>query len=285
MTNMPRALREALHYAERGIPIVPIAPGKKAPLVEGGSRAATCCLDAITGWWQKWPSAQLALACGSLSGFDALDVDKQHGGIEAYNRLLLEHQPDGIKTARQDTPSGGFHLLFQHRPGLKNRCGGRGIVPLGLDCRTSGGMILTAPTPGYRWSKSWSLDDLPPWPSWLIDFYKEIKPAADITERRAGRRTCYNAPERYIDAATQGIAREIEQASPGNQYCTLNALSFRAGCLLASALGVDSQPVIDCLTTAGMAMENDPSRRPWRSSEIKRIVQQAIQDGLEEGYR
>ena len=74
-------LDAALRYAGIGLSVVPIRPGEKAPYTEHGVRDATTSITQIKRWWQRWPKADIALACGAASGFDVLDVDRQHGGI------------------------------------------------------------------------------------------------------------------------------------------------------------------------------------------------------------
>lgn len=176
-------LEAALVYAERAMPVVPMRPGEKAPLIKGGAHAASVDHETIISWWKRWPNADIALACGAEAGFDALDVDKQHGGIEALTRLLDHRGVRLAPTSVQLTPSGGCHLLFQHRPDLKNRSGGQGDAPPGLDCRTNGAMIRTAPTVGYRWLNVVKREGLPPWPDWLAAFYQDVSPSADDLAR------------------------------------------------------------------------------------------------------
>lgn len=280
--KQPNALREALHYAERGIPILPLVPGAKIPLIEGGAHAATCCTLTIREWWREWPLAELALACGTLAGFDVLDVDKQHGGIEQLELLENNHSLR-VDTVRQCTPSGGFHLLFRHHPGLKNRCGGQRDVPPGLDCRTTGAMIRTSPTPGYHWTTDWSLDDLQPWPPMLADFYKEAESSPLTSQHHSRSPTRYKNPGRYFEVALQGLAAEIEQAVPGSQNATLNAASFRAGRLLASETNADLDTTAERLIAAGRQMENQPKRRRWTTAKIEEIVRRALKDGQSKG--
>jgi len=70
-------LDAALRYAGIGFSIVPIRPGEKVPYTEHGVHDATTSLKQIKRWWQRWPKADIALACGAASGFDVLDVDRQ----------------------------------------------------------------------------------------------------------------------------------------------------------------------------------------------------------------
>jgi len=189
-----------------------------------------------------------------------LDVDRQHGGIDRLKALVELHGPVPV-TARQRTPSGGFHLLFAHQPGLKNRSGGQGDAPLGLDCRTTGGMINVAPTAGYRWIERPGDSELPPWPDWLAAFYceREVPSPATTSPHRRQVISAEHADqmERYAVKAIMGIADEITAAKPGCQEPTLNGGSFRAGRLVAAVPGLTVENVIQQLVQAGLAMENE----------------------------
>lgn len=279
-------LEAALGYAELGIAVLPMRTGGKTPLTRHGSRDASQDPGQISRWWRRWPKADLALACGMNSGFDAFDVDRQHGGIEVLAELIDVHGalPE---TSRQLTPSGGFHLLFQHRPELKNRSGGQGSAPLGLDCRTSGAMIKAAPATGYRWTRFLDPASLPPWPDWLAAFYLDdegrdparFEPPAIALAPPARA----DQAARYVAGAIAGIAEEIARAVPGCQEATLNGASFRAGRLHAAAPFLPPEEIVEALVAAGLAMTNQPGRRPWRRAEIERIVRRALDDGRQAG--
>ena len=280
-------LEAALGYAELGIAVLPMRTGEKIPLTRHGSRDASRDPVEIGRWWRRWPKADLALACGTMSGFDALDVDRQHGGIEALAGLIDRHGPLP-ETSRQRSPSGGFHLLFRHRAGLKNRSGGQGSAPFGLDCRTGGAMIKAAPAPGYRWTRFLDPASLPPWPDWLAAFYLDAEEGRYFTDIELPA-TMLAAPAqadqaaRYVAGAIAGIAEEIAGAAPGCQQATLNGASFRAGRLHAAAPTLCFEEIVEALVAAGLAMANQPGRRPWRRAEIERIVRRALDDGRRAG--
>ncbi len=283
----PIMLQAALRYASAGYPVLPMRPGQKAPLIKGGAHAASTNPDRIRGWWRRWPRADVALACGERAGFDALDVDRQHDGNVALVRLLDRYGDELPETSRQLTPSGGFHLLFRHRPGLKNRSGGQGDVPPGLDCRTTGAQIRTAPTAGYRWQQIMSLEALPPWPEWLARLYleREVSPPVDDgpAYSRSSSPEQLGQAESYLARALDGIGKDIAAASPGAQQATLNGGAFRAGRLLAALPVITTDDVVDDLVKAGLAMANETGRPPWRLAEVERTVRRAINDGLKHG--
>ena len=276
-------IEAALSYAARGLPVVPIKPGSKAPLIEHGAHGASLDPSVIEGWWRRWPRADVALACGETAGFDVLDVDKQHGGLESLAAFTEAH---GClpKTARQITPSGGYHLLFRHQPGLKNWSGGQGTAPRGLDCRTNGTMIKTAPTAGYGWTRFIDPAELPPWPDCLVAFFQEIgRPTIVPNPRRMAMPMPAGQAQRYVMATVDRLADEIASAAPGCQQSTLNAASYRAGRLQAAVPDIDTDLVINELVAAGLLMVNQPGRDPWRYQDVDRIVRRAARDGQRRG--
>ena len=101
----------ALHYAEKyDLSIVPYRD--KQPLTNRGYKNATRDLAVIRSWWEKWPDADVAVACRP-SGVLVLDADTRHGGDEAFHVLerRLGKLPD---TPRSLTGGGGFHVFLKN---------------------------------------------------------------------------------------------------------------------------------------------------------------------------
>jgi Bifunctional DNA primase/polymerase, N-terminal len=141
---MTRLLEAALGYAARGIPAYPAhwprpIPGgtslacscsrgpacdrpAKHPLVRHGVKDATTDPDRISGWWRRWPQANLGLATGIC--FDALDIDGPDG-LAALGQLqqTAALQLTGPLVA---TGGGGWHAWFTPT-GLGN-CPPRGLT-------------------------------------------------------------------------------------------------------------------------------------------------------------
>src|SRR5579862_311791 len=82
---MNALLAAALRYAERGIPVFP-ARGK-LPLTMHGFKDATIDTSKLQAWWDRWPSANVAVPTGQSSGLVVLDVDPRHGGDESLSAL------------------------------------------------------------------------------------------------------------------------------------------------------------------------------------------------------
>src|SRR5215216_4154900 len=65
----------ALDYAEQGIPVFPCEAGGKRPLIRDWPNRATTDASRITGWFNRWPHANIAIVTGERSGILVLDVD------------------------------------------------------------------------------------------------------------------------------------------------------------------------------------------------------------------
>ena len=133
---------QALAYAERGWPVFPCLPGRKAPATQHGHLDATTDPAKISGWFSQRPGLNLAIATGA-PGPDVLDID-QHGeagnGYPAFARLRTAGLVDGA-SAYVRTPAGGMHAYFtgtgQHNGRLPSHH---------LDFRSHGGYILAPPS-------------------------------------------------------------------------------------------------------------------------------------------
>ncbi len=137
------SIREyALEYAKLGWHIFPLAPGKKTPITRNGVKDATTHPDVIRSWWEKWPDANIALACGKESGVWVVDIDiNKEKGINGF-ASLREAGCTHNATVSQVTPRGGLHLLFATTDPPKNK---NSFLP-GVDIRGEGYYIVLAPS-------------------------------------------------------------------------------------------------------------------------------------------
>jgi hypothetical protein len=76
------ALDAALGYSRRGWPVLPVRAGGKDPLTRHGVKDASIDPRTVARWWRRWPSANVAIACG-LPGPQVLDVDDVEAGAGA----------------------------------------------------------------------------------------------------------------------------------------------------------------------------------------------------------
>jgi Bifunctional DNA primase/polymerase, N-terminal len=134
-------LGTALGLAARGWPVFPCRPGGKEPAVAHGFKDATTDPRVIEWWWERMPTANLAIATG-MPAVDVLDIDRKAGvdgtvGLERLRRAGL--LAGALGTVR--TPSGGVHVYY--RGTLQSNGALRGH---GVDFRGHGGYVLVPPS-------------------------------------------------------------------------------------------------------------------------------------------
>jgi len=154
---MSNFLEEALRYASLGWKIFPLAAGKKTPCTAHGVKDATTDEKQIRAWWERWPNANIAVACGKESGIYVVDVDVDaEKGIDG--RKSLAEFPPLPDTILQNTPRGGFHAFFK----TGNAPANRNSFRPGIDIRGDGYYVVLAPSihPNGG-SYSWGIDHDP----------------------------------------------------------------------------------------------------------------------------
>ena len=189
----------AIAYPRLGLatfPLHPILPGGrcgcgdrhcddvgKHPATSGWQRSIASVQAAERIWRPGGRERGIGLACGPRSGCFVVDVDPRHGGMKAFNELLLRHKAT-IATWMSETGSGGWHLFFRWPEGATVRNSAGKIGP-GIDVRGEGGFVVLPPSPHasggrYRWLSPPDALDLAPAPGWLL------KLAQDASRPRQG---------------------------------------------------------------------------------------------------
>jgi hypothetical protein len=231
-------LEAALAYAAAGYPVFPVyepdgdgcscgrpdcgSPGKH-PRTRRGLDEASTDPAIVAEWWRCWPSANIGIRTGTVSGLVVLDVDPRHGGTRTLQEFRREHGPLP-RTAQVLTGGGGQQFVFAHPGGtVRNSAGAVGD---GLDVRGDGGYIVAAPSlhasgNRYRWLHT--LDEAPPaeLPAWLR-----------ASERRNGTPTAALEeiiPEGKRRAAMLQVAGKLKRAGLGGDEIlpTLRKLNER----------------------------------------------------------
>lgn len=161
----------ALHWAARGVPVVPTNPSTKAPWVGvEWERKATRDPEQIRTLWRLKPNARvgvktgLACGCGCLDGPDVLDFDVSDGkpGLDQLRTLVDAGVIDGTKALRVVTPSGGQHWWFEGSTAHNKQ---NDDAVWGVDLRAHHGMVLAPGNPGYT-VKGVPWSGLGPSPTW-----------------------------------------------------------------------------------------------------------------------
>ena len=205
----------------------------KHPRVAGGLTVASRDPHAIRRWWDRWPSANVAIRTGALSGFVVLDVDPGHGGDATLKALLAEHGPLPAGLVVR-TGSGGRHFYFAHPGGVVRNDTGRRLGP-GLDIRGDGGYVIAPPSRHangelYRWEGP-ERAGLPTLPDWIAArLWEPALPPAPPLPRVA-------PPEARISAwARAALERELARVSnapEGTRNDTLNRASYSLSQIVA----------------------------------------------------
>lgn len=171
-------LNAALSYAARGWPVFPLR-GKKPFKDTHGFKDATTDPDIIVEWWDRWPDANVGIACGKKS-FDVVDIDGPKGELALVAWLQDKGIFEDAKNVLNSTPisitAKGKHLLFKPSGKLRNLV----RAAEDIDIRTDGGYIVVPPSihpdtkQPYSWAEGHQPDDieLANLPDWMVEYLK-----------------------------------------------------------------------------------------------------------------
>jgi hypothetical protein len=281
---MRTPLDAALLYAARGWAVLPChqATGHscgcgqrdcpspaKHPRTRRGLHDATTDPERIRRWWQKWPSANVAVRTGSESGVIVLDVDVDRGGLGAL--FNLQRRYGALPPSRAvRTGSGGRHYWFAH-PGSPVRNSAGRLGP-GLDIRGDGGYVISPPSihaagGRYLWV---SEVELAPAPAWLLDACRqpEPPPPAGVAHALLGRDV-----GAWARAALDGELTRVRESTEGFRNHSLNRAAFALGQLVAAG-HLAENPVREALVAGGAQVGLHP-----------REVRATVASGLRAGSR
>jgi len=215
-------LDEAMRYAQRGHPVMPLhdtdggrcscsrgdrceGPAKH-PRTAHGVDDATAQPAQVREWWERWPTANIAIATGA-SGV-VLDVDPRNGGDETL--AMLERGGKVPPCPTVATGGGGKHFWLKAPAGTPGATLGPGV-----DLKGAGGYVVAPPSihasgRHYVW-----LDrgrTLPPAPAWALPANSGRRRGAPPSEWAAIARRGADAGERNRTAARLAghlLARDV----------------------------------------------------------------------------
>lgn len=127
----------ALWYANTGLRVFPLQPGRKDPYpASHGCLDATSDQDQIISWWTHRPNANIGIATGHL--VDVIDIDGPDG-VHSWVEL-----GDGLPPilGTVSTPRDGGSHLYVPATGRGNKAR---IYP-GIDYRGRGGYVVAPPS-------------------------------------------------------------------------------------------------------------------------------------------
>lgn len=183
-------LEAAVQYIENGWAVLPVSKNKK-PIISNGSRGASKDIGQAVKWWvDEYPTANVGIATGAISGIWVLDIDMK-GGVSGIDSLI-NHFGDDLEIEDKDiisgTPSGGRHLIYKIPEG-RTVNNAQAVLP-GVDIRGEGGYIVAPPSSinvdgewvKYHWKHgSLKMTDAPKWAVKLLDYAKDSRKAVDIS--------------------------------------------------------------------------------------------------------
>ena len=97
----------ALDLAARGLPVHPLTPHSKTPLLKDWVRKATTDEQTIRRWAEAYRDANVGIVTGPTSGLIVLDVDYRHGGRRALEALETLYGLPAGQPSPADTPRPG----------------------------------------------------------------------------------------------------------------------------------------------------------------------------------
>lgn len=130
---------KALQYLlTDGYSVIPLGKDKR-PLLASWKEYQTRLPseEELKTWWEKWPSANIGVVTGKISGISVIDID-----IYKANNTTLDKFP---KTLTIKTGNGGYHLYYEYVEGLSISANAYANLP-GVDIRSDGGYVVAPPS-------------------------------------------------------------------------------------------------------------------------------------------
>lgn len=221
-TEVSTLKQAALEYAAKGIAIIPLNENEKTPKIKAWGEKATIDLTVINEWWDKWPQANIGMVTGSINGILVLDVDIKEGKNGQETLQELENTYGALpETRRHNTPSGGYHLLYNI--GSLVVRGSAGKIGAGLDIRCDGGYIVAPPSviDGRCYEVVNPDVEIADTPEWLVKLATEQKTAVKAeTEVTKGERNNHIF-KTAMECKKQGMGYEeaVQVVAEANSRC------------------------------------------------------------------
>ena len=240
-------LAHALEYLQLGYPVFPVCspamgqhrhgnagcanPGKR-PLVRWEAyQERLPTINEVRDWWTRWPTANIGMATGALSGVIVLDCDSGDAKKLAMGEGGLDRTP-AVFTGKP----GGTHFWLAH-PGetVSNFASRRP----GLDFRGDGGYVLVPPSlhasgARYRWVEATVGLGAAPVPAWLLAMLRGQPDRADAGEPGAAldlEIAVSGVPEGGRDDAMWRLACKLRNDDLPRQYAEILVRQAARACV------------------------------------------------------
>lgn len=218
-------------------------------------------LAALADARETYGTPNIGLVTGPESGVFVLDIDPDNDGDTKLEQLEAQYEPLE-ETYTVKTGSGGMHYYYKLPEGVKIT-NSRGSLPVGIDIRGQGGMVVIPPSVSGKGSYEVRRDVDPiDAPQWLLDLITKknspkkpvrstLSPDVDVSSSDAYRRYALKAMKNECEA--------IINAPDGDQNNTINRAAFSLGGLVPHGL-LSEEEIFDELM--GAAQEgNHPAGR------------------------
>lgn len=141
------------NYIDKGIKIFPVVPNGKTPLIEKWQEDCSCDYFQVLYWYNNCPDCNWGLPCTPNNLF-VLDLDRhdvEKDGVDNFNKILnniydynAEVDLYDFYSVKQETPSGGIHIIYKSDDDLKNVSNGSNVFKdyPGIDIRTDGYIVV-----------------------------------------------------------------------------------------------------------------------------------------------
>jgi putative DNA primase/helicase len=257
-------------------------------LTANGYKDASVDPEQIDAWWQRWPDANIGLAC-DMSGVVALDGDPSH--YDEHSEALVAQLRGEYKTASQSTPSGGVHYIFM-TPADVRLSNSPGNLPPGIDVRSHGYILLypscveyhgeEARSKGvedghfgrYRWLE-WPHELVPqPLPEFVLELLKPKQEARKAETPLLSTNGNHGQNERYAASALERELEILNNTPEGNRNNQLNISAMKLAQLVAGG-ELSEAEVIDKLeiVASGIGLNDNA---------IKKTIQSGFKKGKTE---
>src|SRR5665647_386941 len=120
-------LKSVQLYLDKGLIPIPVRTTEKKYLSKSGLEITLSRKSPFGKGWQNTTKenaiqlftarrankepVNIGILTGKPSGIFVVDIDKQDGGVEAWNQVIKGHD---YQTLNQKTPSGGFHYIYKY---------------------------------------------------------------------------------------------------------------------------------------------------------------------------